>query len=341
MSQTPEEPIRIFASEADLLDDGLLDELEHVSFVEQPTSADLMAALDAWADSRIEQENLVALHDLDRERLALLRTAWPELPEEIRIAVASRADDLQDEVIGFIPGRFFTYLLDDPSPQVRALAVAGLAGEGNAPSTELILDRMLHDTSNDVRTEAAAALEYWALQHTAYDRAESELAYRVSEALIVIARSVGEPWHLRGRALESAAAYGVDSRVVSLIDEFYAEDETGLRYSAIYAMGNSGDSVWLPLLVSELESDDAAAKQAAADALGLIADPESVPALRRLIEDETADVRHAAIRALGNIPSPAARRILNEMAEDPLPEDADVISDALDLGLGGIDDLDD
>ena len=126
--------------------------------------------------------------------------------------------------------------------------------------------------------------------------------------------------------MEAASAYEVDHGVESLINEFYAEDETGLRLSAIIAMGNSGDPAWIPLLLSELDSDDNELRRVAADALGQIGDPSVIPDLRKAIQDTDMDARHAVILALGNISGPAAQRILSELAANPLPEDAEVIN---------------
>jgi HEAT repeat protein len=136
--------------------------------------------------------------------------------------------------------------------------------------------------------------------------------------------------------MESASRYEVDQRIENLIDEFYAEEETGLRLSAIVAMGNSANRRWIPLLVSELDSEDNEVRRAAADSLGQIGDPVVVPDLRKATRDTDLEARHAAIWALGSISGPASQRILSELAANPLPEDARVIALARSLG----DDLD-
>jgi HEAT repeat protein len=179
-----------------------------------------------------------------------------------------------------------------------------------------------------VRAEAAGSLALFADSFD-YSPAGQAIEQRIRDTLLSYAAQPGEPETVRAMALESGSLFGDSEQLQRLIDAFYAEDETGLRLSALIAMGNSAAERWSAVLTSELFSDDNELRRAAATALGQIGNPDALPDLLKATRDTDLDARHAAILAIGEIPGPASRRILNTLAADPLPEDARVIQEAL------------
>lgn len=332
MPQEPDVPIRVFAVESEPANETLDDEPASKNWLVEPPDVDaLEEAFEAFANEDIQPTGLVTLSDLDRTRLAFLRENWLTLPEEVRIAIISATTDLGETNVELHFGRLLRFSLEDASPTVRQFSVLGLAGYEDADSVEVLLDHFQHDGSEDVRAEAASALSRWAELYDPTSTADVMLFRRIWDTLIKYAMSVAEPLHVRARAMESASVFEVDKRVNQLINEFYSEDETGLRLSSLVAMGNSGDSTWIPILLSELDSDDNELRRSAADALGQIGDPVVIPDLRKATRDPDTEARHAVILALGNIAGSAAQRILSELASDPLPEDEAIIQIALSL----------
>jgi hypothetical protein len=332
MSQDPDLPIRIFAVESEPPNEALDDEPVEQDWLAGPPTVDsLDESFQEFVKEDVQPSALASLSDLDRTRLAYLREHWLTLPEEVRMAIVSKSTDLGESNVEMHFGRLLRFALEDPSPAVRQFAVLGLMGYDDADSADVLLDHFQHDGSEDVRAEAASALSQWAELYDPTSPADIMQFRRIWNTLIKFAQSAAEPLHVRARAMESASVFEVDQRVQALINEFYAEDETGLRLSAIVAMGNSGDRQWIPILSSELDSDDNELRRAAANALGQIADPVIIPDLRKATKDNDIEVRHAAIWALGNISGPAAQRILSELAANPLPDDAQVIQMARSL----------
>ena len=341
MSQEPDFPIRIFTVESEPPNELLDDEpVEQDWLVEPPTVESLDEAFQAFSSEDIQPSGLASLSDLDRWRMAYLREHWLNLPEEVRIAIISATTDLGEANVELHFGRLLKFALEDASPTVRQFAVLGLTGYDDSDSAEVLLDHFQHDSSEDVRAEAASALSLWAELYDPTSTADVMMFRRIWDTLIKFALSAAEPLHVRARAMESASVFEVDQRVRGLINEFYVEDETGLRLSSIIAMGNSGDTYWLPILLSELDSPDNELRRAAADSLGQIGDPEVIPDLRKATKDTDIEARHAAIWALGNISGPAAQRILSELAANPLPDDVRVIQMArsLDEDIDAVDD---
>lgn len=337
MLQDPDLPVRVFAAESEPANDALDDESTSRDWlVAVPTVEELDTAFEAFANEELQPKSLVCLSDLDRTRLDYLDEHWLTLPEEIRIAIVSATSDLAESNVELHFGRLLRFALTDPSPVVRQFSVLGLTAYEDADSVEVLLDHFQHDGSEDVRAEAASALANWAELYDPSSTADVMLFRRTWNTLIKFAMSVAEPLHVRARAMESASVFEVDKRVQNLISEFYAEDETGLRLSSLVAMGNSGDTTWLPILLSELDSDDNELRRAAAEALGHIGDPVVIPDLRKATRDTDLEARHAVILALGNISGSAAHRILNELAAAPLPEDEQVIQMALSLDEDGM-----
>jgi HEAT repeat protein len=334
MSQDPEFPVRIFTVESEPPNDTLDDEpVEPDRLVDRPTVESVREAFAAFALETVEPASLATLSDLDRERLAYVRQHWLDLPEEVRIAIVSGSTDLSEDSVELNFARLLKHALGDPSPNVRQFAVLGLSTYDDIDSAQILLDHFQHDDSEDVRAEAAIALANWAEILDPTSPADLQVFRQIWNTLVRYAMSAAEPFHVRARAMESASRYEVDQRVENLIDEFYAEEETGLRLSAIVAMGNSANRRWIPLLVSELDSEDNEVRRAAADSLGQIGDPATIPDLRKATRDTDLEARHAAIWALGSISGPAAQRILNELAANPLPEDVQVIEIARSLDL--------
>jgi HEAT repeat protein len=330
MSQDPEFPVRVFSVESEPPNDAMDDEPATGWLAEPPTLESLKRAFQAFAEGRVEPDDVVALSDLDRQRTAFTNENWSALPEEVRTAIVSASTDLTEEFVLLHFGRFLRIALDDPSPNVRQFAVLGLTAYDDQLTAETLLDHFVQDPSEDVRAEAAAALAAWA-ELVDTSPAGKALARRIWDTLVKCAKQPAESHHVRARALEAASRFETDAQIRNLIDEFYAEDETGLRLSAIVAMGNTGDERWAPVLSIELFSEDNELRRAAAEALGQLGDPDALPDLLKATKDTDLEARHAAIWAIGNISGPAAQRILNNLAANPLPEDARVIQEALSL----------
>ncbi len=151
---------------------------------------------------------------------------------------------------------------------------------------------------------------------------------RVSEALLAILADKSKPREVRRRALEAAAPLSLPE-VKEAISEAYKSGDPKLKNSAIYAMGKSCDSVWMPVLIREMASPDPGTRFEAAGACGEICDPEAVPHLIRLTQDKDIEVQQAAILALGKIGGSKAKQHLLKCRNNP----DEAISEAVEQAL--------
>ena len=83
-----------------------------------------------------------------------------------------------------------------------------------------------------------------------------------------------------------------------------------MRQSALFAMGRSGDTAWLEIIIGELESDDPGMRFEAANAAREMGEPEAVRYLVEMVEDPDVEVSYAALRAIGGIGGANARKFL-------------------------------
>ena len=101
----------------------------------------------------------------------------------------------------------------------------------------------------------------------------------------------------------------------------YRSEDSGLRQSALCAMGRSFDSLWLPLILREMRNGDPAMRYEAANACREIGDDEAVPHLATLVDDDDPQVQLSAIQALGSIGGAHAKKLLRLYARSSASDD--------------------
>lgn len=208
----------------------------------------------------------------------------------------------------------FRQCLKDDDDRVAQLGVEGLWElEDRWLITELIA--LLHsERGPQVRATAALALGKFPTlaQEGKLPAQEGELVYRI---LMDFLEDDIEDLEVRRRCLEAVAAFNTEE-VQDYIRWAFDGDDQDLRSSSIYAMGRTGDVVWLPTLLQELESHDAAVRYETAHACGELGEQEAAPYLIDLLEDDDPEVRLASIAALGKIGGALARRALMDCVSD-------------------------
>jgi len=294
---------------------------------EQPRSA-LAKAISAIREGDLSQTQVARLSDLSREHALALAGAWDSIPEGNRIDLVRRFDELSEERVEFNFGRALRVALDDPSPVVRQLAVAGLWEDESSELLDRFRRMLEDDLSPDVRAQAAAALERFSGK-AAEGTLDDSLATTLRNDLRRAVRDAEAPYAVQRKALESLGPYAADPEISSLIAEAYDSGDHGLQCSAIYAMGRSHDSRWLPTILLELESEEPEIRFEAARAAGLLGAPDALPVLLEAARDDDAEVRHVAISAIAQIGGRGAVRALERLAEDAGEADIELIESAL------------
>jgi HEAT repeat protein len=295
---------------------------------EQPRSA-LAEAISAIRNSDLSQTQVARLSDLSRVNARALAEAWESIPEGNRIDLVRRFDELSEERVELNFGRALRIALDDRSAVVRQLAVAGLWEDESSQLLDRLRDMLLNDESPDVRAQAAAALERFSSK-AAVGSLDEPVSNELRDALRRSAIDADAPYAVQRRALESLGPYAADPEISSLITDAFDSDDHGIQCSALYAMGRSQDSHWLPTILAQLESEDPEIRFEAARAAGLLGSADALPVLLQAARDDDAQVRHVAIGAISQIGGRGAVRALERLAEDAGEADLELIESAID-----------
>src|SRR4051812_49212799 len=272
-------------------------------------------AISAIRDGDLSQTQVARLSDLSRTNARMLAAAWDSIPEGNRVDLVRRFDELSEEKVELNFGRALRIALDDRSAVVRQLAVAGLWEDESSELLDRLRSILQNDESPDVRAQAAAALERFSGKAAAGSLNEA-VAGDLREVLRRSVIAASAPYAVQRRALESLGPYGADPEISSLITEAFDSSDHGLQCSALYAMGRSQDSHWLPIILAQLESEDPEIRFESARAAGLLGSADALPVLLQAARDEDAEVRHTAIGAIGLIGGRGAARALERLAED-------------------------
>jgi hypothetical protein len=291
--------------------------------------ATLDAAIESFRNSDVSHADLIRFSDLSRDESRRVAAAWDSIPEATRADLVRRFNELSENRVEFNFGRILRVALDDSSPVVRQLATAALWEDESSEMFDRLRAMMRDDDSIDVRAEAASALERFAHQ-AAIGKLSSDRTSQIRADLLGAIRGQDTPYSVRRRALESLGALGFDPEIEKQISEAYDSGDHGLQCSALFAMGRSLDSAWLPTIVADLDDDDAELRFEAARSAGMLGSPDSLPALVAAAQGEDAEVRHAAINAIAQIGGRGAVRALERLAEEAGEADFELIERAQD-----------
>jgi HEAT repeat protein len=280
-------------------------------------------------DPKLRTSQLYILSRMDQETLNIFKTLWPAIPTDRRRDVMQELMEISEAnfEVDFDP--VFLLGLGDQDAEVRATAIKGL-WEHEKPSLILPLIHLLKNDETAIVREAAAA----ALGKFIYLRELEEIdwgeANLAEEALLETVQLAGEDLNVRRRAVESLG-YSSDSRIPGVIESAYYHENEKMQVSAIFAMGRTADTRWLPLIIEELDSPLAEMRYEAARACGELEAQNSVGQLIRLLEnDSDLEVQEMTIWALGRIGGPAAKTALEACLESENEAIALAAEDALD-----------
>ena len=300
------------------------------------------ALTDAFAAVRegdLSQTWLARFSDLSRDGLRTFRREWSTLPERLRVDVVRRFDELAEERVELNFGRALHVALDDPSPAVRQLAIAGLWEDDSGALLERLRRLLREDASPDVRSEAASALGRFA-QRASVESLPGDVANALRADLVRMARGDGASYAEQRRALESLGPFAAEPGIADAFREALGSGDHGMQCSAIRAMGLSRESRWLPTILDELQSDEPEVRFEAARAAGLLGSADALPLLLDVARDEDPEVRHTAINAMGQIGGRGAVRALQRLTEDAGEADLELIDAAFEEASALLDPFD-
>lgn len=288
-------------------------------------------------DKELSAAQLAELSVLTGQPLAAFKEAWDALNIERRrqatFTLVELAEDNFD--LDFIP--VFRHALSDEDSDIRAQAVAGLWDSEDRGLITPLIHLATEDSAEHVRSAATQGLGRFALL-AEKGRLLPRDFDRIGAVLIRIIDNDDESLEVHRRAIEAVSPMDIP-RVKEIIDAAFMSEEPELRASAIYAMGHSCQSEWLPTLLAELDSPKAELRYEAANALGELGEPEAIVYLVPLIRDADAQVQQAVILALGAIGGPIAQKALQRALDTNDFHIQELVAEALESMEGDDDPL--
>ena len=274
---------------------------------------------------------LVQLSGLNQAELGLFRDVWSEIPVERRRTLMDRMVSVGEDNVELDYYTIFKHCLVDDDPNVRARAVSGLWECDDRNLVTPLINLLKDDPDEQVRASAAVVLGKFGtlVQDGKLLLKDGE---RIKDVLLHVLDLQEESAEVRRRALEAAACFDTN-RISELIRWAYSSEEPKLRVSALYAMGRTGNPVWLSNLIKETESSDPAMRYEAATACAEMGEEDAVPHLVPLLRDDDTQVQVAAVQALGVIGGPLAKRAIMRC----LKSDDDALEEAAEAALEHMD----
>ena len=291
--------------------------------------------LETLADEErsLRNADLMRLSNLTAEDLRLVTSIWRDIDPGRRRDVLARLIDLSEENLEADFNDLFKHCLSDENAEVKAKAIEGLWECDDRTLVRPLISLLAQDPSEEVRAAAAAALGKFAILWQTGKMLQKD-GDRIKQRLMNSVLDGDECLSVRRRAMEAVAPFNTDD-VQKVIQDAYQSPVKGMRCSAVYAMGKSCDSRWLPIILSELQNSDAAMRFEASNACGELGEEPAVPHLIPLFEDDDHETQISAITAVGNIGGSLARKALLhcvKSADDLAAEAAQEALDNLDAG---------
>lgn len=274
-------------------------------------------------DHEVTSVGLGQLSGLVGDDERTFKSAWGTIPVDRRLELVGRLVDLADDSAELDYHAVFCHALSDEEPGVRERATSGLWETDDRRTIPLLIDRLEHDSVDEVRAAAAQALGHFAVLADSGKLVPRDTT-RLWEALKASIEDDDEPIMVRRRSLESIASFRAPE-IRSWIQWGFDHPESMLRQSALFAMGRSGDLAWMEIVLGEMESDDPAMRYEAANAAREFGEEDALPALTDLIHDIDSQVSLSALHAIAGIGGPKARGLLRSYAnsaDDPVVQEA-------------------
>jgi len=292
-----------------------------------PPTIDLLIKHLADESAPLSIARLYVLSNLDRNDLARLEAAWPQLPDERRCAAMRHLVDIAETnfEVNFEP--VFRLGLRDPDAAAREAAIDGLWEEQDPALIPPLINMLQRDPAESVRAMAASVLGHYVYLDEIEEIPRAQVAPAL-RALRAIVAAPDEPLEVRRRAVEALSFSSADD-VPGLIRAAYASPDERMRLSAVFAMGSSADDQWIETVIAELDSPSPAMRYEAARAAGELEARNAVPALAQMLDDPDREAQEMAIWALGQIGGEHAQKLLSELAEGDDAELAEAAVDAL------------
>lgn len=268
--------------------------------------------------------------DISTPDLANLEKSWSMINPDRRAALLEDLEDLAeaDTLVSF--DDLSKFALTDPDPRVREVALRLLWENQEVGLVAKMLQMVENDPAEKVRGAAATALGQFIYLGELEEIPEAVL-HRIEKRLLEIAASASEPKLVRRRALEALGFSGRPELKPLLLAAYNNSDPEWL-VSALFAMGRSANSSWIPSVLDMLDSDNEEVLFEAVRAAGELEAPAARRPLLKMVKSqpEGSEIRMAAIWSLSKIGGEKVRDTLEKALEESEDDDEiEMLEDAL------------
>ena len=268
----------------------------------------------ADSSAQVPSADFVELSDLSPSELGVFARTWFTIPEDRQLWIVSTMAELAEDSAELDFHAIFKMCLKDGGEAVVEKAMEGLWELEDRSIIPYLIAILLSDRGPSVRAAAAVALGKFPLLVQ-----EGKLLPKdgdsIHDSLMAVLEDSDQPPEVRRRSLESIAPFNT-SAIQSYLSRAYNSGDLGLKSSSIFAMGRTGETSWLPLLIKEIQSSEPSIRYESAHACGELGEEDAVPHLITLLDDEDFEVQMAGISALGQIGGPLAKKILQHCVQE-------------------------
>lgn len=272
--------------------------------------------VESLADPQVDvpTADFIEASDLSPAELGSFAKKWFTIPAERQHWIISTMVDLAEDNPELDFCAVFKMCLKDRDEAVLAKAIEGLWEYEDRSVIPSLLDILRSDRSEDVRAAAAVALGKFSvmIQEGKFLKRDADA---ILENLMSIVADENEALEVRRRSLEAVAPFNTEE-IKKYVSWAYNSDNVKLRSSSIFAMGRTGETTWLPMLIKELQHKEPTVRFETANACGELGEEEVVPHLVPLLQDDDYQVQLAGLSALGKVGGPLAKRVLLRCAKE-------------------------
>ena len=270
----------------------------------------LEAFLETISDpsAKVLAADLMEVSDLSPAELGRFAKVWFTIPVERQRSIITTMVEVPEDNPEMDFCAIFKMCLKDKDEVVLKKAIEGLWEYEDRSIIPGLVQVLRSSKGPMVRATAASALGKFSLLAQEGNILAKDSNF-IRDNLMAVLQDSNEHQEVWRRSLEAVAPFNTPD-IRQYICSAYDSDDLKLKSSSIYAMGRTGETSWLPLLIKELQSQQPAIRYETANACGDLGDEDMVPYLLSLLQDDDYQVQLAGINALGKIGGPLAKRAL-------------------------------
>ncbi|MFL2639970.1 MAG: HEAT repeat domain-containing protein [Dehalococcoidia bacterium] len=277
--------------------------------------------------------DIASLSDLDIGSANKVSNTLSTLELEREIQILDHLLNVSEDRFDVNFDEIFINKLNSDREEIREISIRGLWEYDERTLIEPLLEKLTEDDSTAVRIAAAIGIRRFSIlaeEGKLLDR-DSDKIYETLQSLIDDDHSdIQEeiPVDIKRRIIEALSPYNTPEIHDIILDNYHSLDER-LRASAIFSMGENGDSDWIPYILDEMDNSNPEIRFEAAGAAGRIGDESLIPDLARMGNDDSFEVVSQVITALNLIGGSNSIKVLTRFLQHENNNVRSVAQDAL------------